>query len=247
MSDRRGRAVTLLFAVWGLSHAFVGTAAAGGAASGPTIDPLEIAIVGGLAISAGLLAGLMAISQQHDGWDWVSVDWLAVAIGPLLVALGLVAMFTAAGDQPGIAGVAGALGTVIAWAVASDGRQFGEQTAFGTAVHRAVEGVTLAAAYVAGSVVALLGAVVLAGHVTAETASVSSLYGVGRLRATGAALIVQATFLFSAVATLAVVGGVPEPLRLASMAFVGGVLLLVGLIETDLRRPGSRVPGADDS
>lgn len=247
MSNRRGRVIVWVFAIWGLSHAFAGTAAASSATGGQTINPLEIAIVGGLAISAGLLAGLMAISQRQDGWDWIPVDWLAVAIGPLLVALGLVAMVTAAREQPGIAGVAGALGTVIAWAVASDERQFGEQTAFGTAIHRAVEGLTLAAAYVAGSVVALLGAVVLAGHVTAETASVSSLYGVGRLRATGTTLVIQATFLLSAIATLAVVGGVPKSLRLASMAFVGGVLLLVGLIETDLRRPSAGVPEADNS
>lgn len=232
-----GRLVALL-GVFGLgSPAFVGTAAARGAAGGG--EPLKVAIIGGLAVSAGLLAGLTGVAQQSPEWRWLSLDWLKVAVGPLLVALGLAAMVTAAGRHPGIAGVGGGLGTVAVWGVMSDGIEPApdDYTVCGAAVvHRAVEGLILAAAYVAGSVVALLGATVLAGHVTAGTATRSGFYSVGRVRATGTVLVVYAGFVAGSMATLAVVGRVPKPLRLAALAFVGGTLLVVGLVETNIQR-----------
>lgn len=241
------RFVAVVFGLAVGGQAFVGTAAARGTESSG--DPLAIAIVGGLAISAGLLGWLIAVTQDTE-WQRQTLAWLKVSVGPLLVALGLAAMGSAASRQPGIAGVGGGLGTVVVWGVLSDGDgpAASDHTVFGAAaVHRAVEGLTLAAAYVAGSVVALLGALVLAGHVTAGTATLSGVWGVGRLRATGVVLVVQAVFVLGAMATLAVVGGVPELLRIAALAFVGGTLLVVGLVEANLRYARGRPAGPDRS
>ena len=211
------------------------------AAAGSGGRPLGRAIIAGMAVSAGLLAGFVAVVDRLDGERGVRGS-LALAVGPLLVALGLTAMGSAAGDGPGVAGVAGGVGTVCAWAVSTrgDGGRRSDPPSSGVpARNRAIEGTALAGAYVAGSVIGLLGAAVLAGHVTAA-ATVGGIYGTRRLRYTGRAVLVQGGVLAGAVAGLALVGGVPPVGRAVALALTGGVLVTVGGLETATHLAPSR-------
>jgi hypothetical protein len=90
------------------------------------------------------------------------------------------------------------------------------------------EGVVVGALYSSGSVVGLVGAVILAGHTALETAAVGALYASNRFRAGGAITLVQFSYVAGTVAGLLVVNGVPEALRVAVFALTGGVLLWTG-------------------
>lgn len=222
----------------------VATAPGGGRALG-------WAIIAGMAVSAALLAGLVAVASGLDTRRGRLVrDWLALGVGPLLVALGLAAMWSAGESAPALAGVAGGVGTVGAWALstangrAATVRGDGETDtgrdghALRAVVrHRAVEGTALAGAYVAGSAVGILGAVVLASHVTAKAAAVGGLYGTSRVRTTSRALLLQCVFLAGTVGGLALVGGPPPVVQRVALALAGGVLAAVGAVETGTHAP----------
>jgi hypothetical protein len=222
----------------------VATAPAGGGGRA-----LGWAIIAGMAVSAALLVGLVAVADQLDTPRGRLVrDWLALGVGPLLVALGLAAMWSAGESTPALAGVAGGVGTVGAWALSTaNGRASTSRGESGpgpdghalrTVVrHRAVEGTALAGAYVAGSAVGILGAVVLASHVTAKTAAIGGLYGTSRVRTTSRALLLQGVFLAGAVGGLALVGGPPPVVQQTALALAGGVLAAVGAVETGTHAP----------
>jgi hypothetical protein len=219
------------------------------------------AIIAGMAVSAALLVGLVAVANQLDTPRGQLVrDWLALGVGPLLVALGLAAMWSAGESAPALAGVAGGVGTVGAWALSTaDGRATASERDRGPADpslgagpptlqavvrHRAVEGTALAGAYVAGSAVGILGAVVLASHVTAKAAAVGGLYGTSRVRTTSRALLLQGVFLAGAVGGLALVGGPPPVAQRVALALAGGVLVAIGAVETAAHVPAPRPPNA---
>jgi hypothetical protein len=238
MSSGR-RAGTGVFVTLAALQWIAGPAAA---ASGSGGRPLGWAIITGMAVSAGLLAGYVTVAERRERARGVR-DWLGLAVGPLLVALGLTAMGTAASGGPAVAGVAGGIGTVGAWAVSTqgDGGRRSEPTSLATlARHRAVEGTALAGAYVAGSAVGLLGTIVLAGHVTADTAAVGGFYGTSRLRCTGRAVLVQCGALAGAVGGLALVGDIPPVGSVVALALAGGVLVAIGGLETTTHLPTPR-------
>jgi hypothetical protein len=206
------------------SPAVVGRAAA--ATPGTDGGVLGVAIIAGMAISAGLLVAWIAVTQRLDDHGGPATDWLAVAVGPLLSSLGAVAMLTAAGENPGVAGVMASFGTILAWVVVGAAGRNG-RAVLG---RRSVGGATLAAGYAAGSLVGLLGAAVLAGHVTVEAA-------LGRedgwLRATAATVCILGGFLGVTVLGLGTLE-LSATGRVAALAFAGGSLLVVGLVETNL-------------
>ncbi|SEN41521.1 hypothetical protein SAMN05216388_100358 [Halorientalis persicus] len=206
------------------SDAAVDRAAAATPGTGDGV--LGIAIIAGMAVSAGLLVAWIAATQRLDDHEGVATDWLAVAVGPLLSSLGAVAMLTAAGENPGVAGVAAAFGTILAWVVVGvAGRS--DRAALG---RRSVGGATLAAGYAAGSLVGLLGAAVLAGHVTVNAAVGR---GDGWLRATGVTVSILGGCLGVTALGLWTLGLSPAG-HVAALAFAGGSLLVVGLAETNL-------------
>jgi len=221
-----------LGAQWFVTPAAAATGAGGGGRA------LGWAIIAGMAVSAALLVVLVAVADRLDGRRGVR-DWLALGVGPLLVALGLAAMVTAGETAPAVAGVVGGVGTVGAWAVSTgrDGARICPTGLRGAARHRAVEGTALAGAYLAGSAVGVLGAVVLAGHVTATTAAVGGFYGTSRVRTTGRALLLQGGFLVGTVGSLALVGATSPIARPVALALAGGVLVAVGAVEA-----GAHVP-----
>lgn len=211
---------------WLVTPAAAATGAGGGGRA------LGWAIIAGMAVSAALLVVLIAVADRLDGHRGIR-DWLALGVGPLLVALGLAAMTTAGETAPAVAGVVGGLGTVGAWAVSTGAGtpRMNPTSLRGVVRHRAVEGTALAGAYVAGSVVGVLGAVVLAGQVTASAAAVGGFYGTSRVRTTGRALLLQSGFLVGTVAGLAFVGDTPPVVRHVALALAGGVLVAVGAVE----------------
>ncbi|SDF31069.1 hypothetical protein [Halorientalis regularis] len=206
------------------SGAVVGRAAA--AAPGTDGGVLGVAIIAGMAVSAGLLVAWIAVTQRLDDGEGLAADWLAVAVGPLLSSLGAVAMLTAAGENPGVAGVMASFGTILAWVVVGAAGPNG-RAALG---RRSVGGATLAAGYAAGSLVGLLGAAVLAGHVTVRAAVG---HGDGWLRATALTVCILIGFLGVTVLGLGTFGLSPAG-QVAALAFAGGSLLVVGLAETNL-------------
>jgi zinc transporter ZupT len=110
-------------------------------------------------------------------------------------------------------------------------------------LHRGLEGAVLATVYAADAALGLAGALVVAGHATAETAAVASLYApAGRRYALGAVLIVQAGFVLGAVVGVGVVDAVPAVLEAVLLALVGGVLLAVGAREAYARHLASAPP-----
>lgn len=218
-----------------------GTASAHGV--GSEGNAVGLTLVVGLAVGAGLVAGLVAVTRDGGG---IGRTRLTALVGPTLVALGALAVATVAGRGPLVAGgclLAGAaLGWVLVRRVADGHASHGScaNTALGAVtVHRAVEGLSLAAVYATGSAVGLVGAVVLAGHATAETAAVGGLFGVGsRSRGVAAVGVVQAAFLAGAVAGVVATAELPPVLSDGTVAVVGGVLLVVGIVETVGGSPG---------
>lgn len=194
---------------------------------------LGLLAVVGLAVAAGLVAGLAVVALHVDVVP-TATHRLELLVGPALVALGLAAAVELGGERPGLAAGAVAGGGLAAAVDARRHRGAGGRagTALGAvALHRFVEGVALAAAFAADVVVGLLGAVVLASHVALETACVGGLWArVDRRRAVVAVVLVQATFLAGTLAglgaTLALAG-----LETVALAAASAGLLFVGLGE----------------
>jgi zinc transporter ZupT len=104
-------------------------------------------------------------------------------------------------------------------------------------VHRGLEGAVLATVYAADAALGLAGALLVAGHATAETAAVGSLYATaGRHHAVGAVLLVQVGFVAGVGVGWGVVDAVPAAVQAGLLALVGGVLLSVGVREARARR-----------
>lgn len=205
-----------------------GSASAHGAfdVGGPTAS---FTVVLGVPIVAGLVGGLLAVRGRrgaHDAGRTRRTGGLAV----LLIGLGLVFALSAAGDGLllTVAGVAVGV-TVAVWLMRSShhpGEARHAHLTFGAVcVHRILEGLVLGALYSTGAVIGLLGAAVLAGHTTLETAAVGGLYAARRTRAAGAVVLVQVGFAGGAVAGLLLTWTLPTPVRVLGLALAGGLLL----------------------
>jgi len=228
--DRRvAGSLALPVALWAASGpaSAHGVGGSGGAVGFPLVVGLALVVGGG--------AGLAAVVRGCPATDTERGRFAGLA-GPALVVLGGAAALTAASRGPVVAGGCVLAGAVLGWLLVrrGDGGHRGRGSCANTAlgavtVHRAVEGVSLAALYATGSALGLAGAVVLAGHGTAETATVGGVFGVSsRVSGVLAVGVVQAAFLGGAVAGVVASGTFPPGLGDATVAAVGGVLLVVG-------------------
>lgn len=206
--------------------------------AGGSVVGLAAIVVASVVVS--LLGGFALVVA--DGQRYRSVPSLGVAFGTVLVVSGGLTVSAAALDDPTTA-VAGALAGMLVVRSFSTGspddtRRGGDGTygrdrhagaALGAVVaHRTIEGLTVAAVYTTGSAIGLLGAVVLAGHATIETIAVGGLYLGDRTRVLGATCLVQFGFVVGAVAGQATTVPLLPAHRIAVLAAVGGVLLVVG-------------------
>ncbi|RXK48599.1 hypothetical protein [Halorientalis pallida] len=191
--------------------------------------------------AVGLLAGVVAAGRRNRAPD--GTRRLDVAIGALLVAVGVTAVLSVGLRQPSV----GAVGIVVGGAAGVLVATWGgcglcaDVTAGAVALHRFVEGAALAAVLAAGTSVTLVGVVVVSGHAVAECLAVGGRAGVGRVRAAGAVVFVQAVFVLGVlVATVGLVPVADLP-RAWLVAIVGGVLSALGIAETDaVERWGAR-------
>lgn len=196
--------------------------------------PVALAVVIGLPVVAGLGGGVLAIRwvrRVHPSTGRVMRSLLAAGLA--MLGGSLVLWGATAAPSLGITGGVG--GALAAHQLGRSDRGVHrgchDDLALGAvSAHRLVEGAALGALYGVGTVVSLLGAVVLAGHTAVESAAIGGLYAAGprRARAIGAVLLVQAGFAGGAVVGLGVAVRVPTDVHALAVALAGGVLVIVG-------------------
>lgn len=106
-------------------------------------------------------------------------------------------------------------------------------------VHRMIEGVSLAAAALSGTVIGWIAVVIITVHSIAETGVVSVFYAtIGRRRrALLAVLLVQTGYALAAIVSLQVALDIMEAWKIGLMGVLAGVLFLVGGRECIEKRP----------
>lgn len=199
-------------------------------------SPVAFSIVIGFPIVVGLGCGVLA------AWHWrgeriVSADHVAGdTLGVLLVLLGVVFAVTAVTDRLAI-GIAGCVlgGVVSQWAIRSDGPvkagRHIDLAVGAISIHRLLEGLAVGALYTSGTAIGLVGAAVVAGHTTLETAAVGGLYGRYRLNAVGAVAIVLAGYGIGGLIGFGVADTLPASLQTITVALTAGVLIGIGVDE----------------
>jgi hypothetical protein len=186
-----------------------------------------------LVVGAGLVAGVFAATGGSSLGVSVEPATVGRAVGAVLLVLGGVTALSALTRRPavGLAGVAtGAVGGGVVVRYGGCG-VCADATVGAIVLHRLVEGLTLAAAYAAGSAVGAVGAAILAGHTVAECAAVGGNPAFERRRAVGAVLAIEAVFICGVVLGTVSAVVVPAPSRLAVLGLVGGLLAVLGADE----------------
>lgn len=196
-------------------------------------------VVLGLPVFAGFLGGVVTIRYRNRTTTATGGHRASAGLGILLIALGGTLVIMAATKNPSLGLAGGSVGMLTTlWLANRDGRArrgCGRHTDLalgGVCIHRALEGVILGGLYTAGAAVGLVGAIVIAGHTALETAAVSGLYVPRNLRALGAVVLVQGTYIAGAVVGVGVTGSVPVWAQVTSLGLVAGILLVVGVDET---------------
>ncbi|SEO70488.1 hypothetical protein SAMN04487948_104271 [Halogranum amylolyticum] len=217
------------------STLLVGTVAAHDEPATVADGTLSVGAVVALAVGLSLLGGVAVARYVSTSGR----ETLVRAVGALLVVLGGSAVVVALTERLVVAVVAAVVGMAIAVDVAH-GRRLGgcADATFGAVLlHRCLEGALLATAATADLAFGLVGAVVVAGHATAETCAVGGLYAAEtRRRALLAVGAVQAAFVGGAFAGSAVLSALSPAVRVFLFGLVGGVLLAVGVVEVGTDR-----------
>jgi hypothetical protein len=193
-------------------------------------------------VGASLLGGAFVLAVAGRRSIRGAVPLLLLALGGLAAALALDA------DPAALLGVGagGALVLATRGRAPTDCGACADATLGAVTLHRALEGVVLAALYAADAALGLVGAGVLAVHAAAETAAVGSLYAPRGWRpAVGAVCLVQLGFVAGVAVGWSALGGVPPAVETGVLALVGGVLLAAGTREGYHQYAGRRsVPAA---
>jgi len=201
--------------------------------------PLVIAAVVGTSLLGGGLVLAFVGRSTRSGYRWV----LPLSV----VALGGTALALAATRAAAMAVVGTVVGCGVVYvardAAITDCGACADAALGAVILHRGFEGVVLATVYAADAALGLAGAGLVAGHATAETAAVGSLYAAaGRRYVLGAVLVVQAGFVVGVALGWGVVDAVPATVQAGLLALVGGVLLTVGGREVRRRQLSAVVP-----
>ena len=189
--------------------------------------PVVFAVVTATGTVAGLIAvGLRRRLKQVSGG-------VARTAGIVLIAVGATAVITAGLQRPpvGVAGVV--LGVAVGAIVAMRGDcgLCADATVGAVAIHRLVEGLSLAAVATVGSTVGGAGVLALSAHTVAECIAIGGRSGLPRRRAVGAVLAVQTAFVVGTAVGAVGLLTVPAGSRLWLTACVGGPLIVFGLSE----------------
>jgi zinc transporter ZupT len=231
---RRGLVVAL---------AVLSTAGVVGAHGGTAGSGVSMPLVVGCSALIGTATGLGAVAVGSRQVAAVLTHRrFALVLGVGLTLLGLSFLAPIADDAPGFALAGTAVGVALAHrvphhhgnATPGAGRRTLVTGVLGAiGLHRVVEGVVLAAGFVAGSTVGLATAAVITVHAAGETAVVGTLLAVAdreRL-AVVAVLAVQTGFVVAATAATYAAVSVPTVIRSLVVAVAAGLLVSVGLHE----------------
>lgn len=208
---------------------------------GPGDVTAPFLVVVGLPAVAGFVGGVLAVRHRRRGTPGPTGRRSPVAVGLLVVGLGVASLLSAVGAHVWVSAVGVTVGAGTAWRVGGGetasgaGRENHAELTFGAvSIHRLLEGVLVGTLFTAGAVVGVVGATVLAGHAALETVAVGGLYGTGdhRLHVVGAIALLQAVYVVGVVAGLGVLGSVPVAARTFVLAALGGLLVVVGTRET---------------
>jgi hypothetical protein len=199
-------------------------------------------VVGGVVLVSLLGGGFVLVAYGRLPWPVgrAALPVLVVALGAAALALAVTRAAAVAllGLAVGVGVVSLARGAGLTECGACADAALGAVT-----LHRGLEGVVLATIYAADAALGLVGAVVVAGHAAAETATVGSLYATaGRRHALAAVLVVQAGFIVGVAAGQGVGDAVSPTVSAGLLALVGGVLLAVGTREGQRLHATSAVP-----
>ncbi len=161
---------------------------------------------------------------------------VAGSVGILLIGISLLVLLPMMTSQPILSGLSVVVGGSIAMLLpVHDDTHVTPTEATSTAValtlHQLMEGVVLAAAYVAGGVVGLIAALFLTAHTVVETAAVGTAYVVaGQYKRGGIAVVfMQTVYVIAAVIAFRSALAVPPAAEHITTAIVGSVLLIVGI------------------
>lgn len=201
--------------------------------------PVTFAVVVGLPVVVGLLAGITAIALRGQNPEEQIDRRLTVGLGLSFLLLGGAFVVEAATRSlwPALAaGTAG--GSVVLWC-STRGRTLlrgdvchAELTCGAISLHRAFEGLAIGALYSAGAVVGILGAVTVAGHTALETGAMAGQYRSYRSDAIAAIGLVQCSYVGGVIVGVGLTVPIPAPIQSASLAFAAGILFAIGVIET---------------
>jgi hypothetical protein len=209
----------------------------------PTV-PFAVAI--GLSTLLSVAIGLGAVRYYRSATRTANSTHGSTArleMPALLLVLGLVALLSAAAQQPVAAVGAAILGGTLAWVARAGGVSPHDgcaDAAFGAILlHRTVEGILVAGVYAASAALGLLGLAFLTVHAVGETVAIGGLYApVGRGWGIASVVAIHLGFLGGAFVGYHATGILSGPIVTVSLASVGGVLLVTGATEfaSTLRR-----------
>lgn len=201
--------------------------------------PVAFAVVVGLPVVVGIVAGIGAIAvRKRDRADQTD-QYSTVVLGLLFVVLGGTFVIEAATQRPWLAfagGTAGGIGTLwiaaYRWAPQRGDVCHTHLTCGAISLHRALEGFAVGVLYSAGEVVGLFGAVAIAGHTVIETGVLGGQYTSYRLEAVGAISLVHCSYAVGAVVGVVFTVPISVPVQSTLLALAGGTLCTVGVNET---------------
>lgn len=201
--------------------------------------PVTLAIVVGLPVVVGLLAGITAIVFRGRNHDDLTEKGSTVVLGLLFLFLGGTFAIEAAIQSPWLALVGGTVGgIVVLWRLThGSALQRGDVchaklTCGAISLHRVLEGLAIGTLYGTGAVVGILGAVTVAGHTVLETGAVAGQYHSYRLDAIAAIGLVQLSYAGGAFAGVGLTSTIPVPIQSVSPALAGGALFAIGAVKT---------------
>lgn len=196
-------------------------------------------VVLALSVGVGTVGGLLALRYAiwTERFREATQQRLAVALGLVLLLLGLSVLLPSAATRPVTALLGGTLGCVVGWALLVRPHRGVEATvdratvvSGALVVHRLVEGVALAAVYVAGGTLGVAAVVLLTAHGTLESVALGVEFGTaGRWRGGVRALAaIQLSYVAAALLAMSATTSLTTLTQGLVVAAAAGVLLVVG-------------------
>lgn len=211
--------------------------------TGETVG-LRFPVVVAASAVIGAVGGFAVVASHSRGVDdWVGDRRLVGGLGLILSGLAVIILLPIAPSQPLLSGGCVVFGGVVAVMLPvhtdshhTDGHvrpSKATSTAGALTAHQFLEGLILAAGYVAGGAVGVIAAIVLTVHTVAETAAVGGAYVLAGQHKRGVAAVVamQAVYVVAASVAFTTTLSISPFTEHLITAVVAGVLLVVGIHE----------------